>query len=345
MKTGQIKLGIIGAGAAARKLHYPVLQGMRTEVPIVAVCNSTRKSAETFLQTVGGEAQIFDDYHALLESDAVDAVLISVPIELSARVLTKAIAAKKHVMSEKPLAATVKQAFDILDARRRTDKIIAIGENFRYRRDTKKARQVIESGEIGQPSSFQLTIWLDLEAESRRVWAERPWRRKASHLGGFVLDAGIHAVCGLRDVLGDVREVYAQVFRQSSMTEGPDNLLMQVTMQNGAIGHCFACYTAKVHKEVFFKLSVLGKDGSLEVVDGEVSWTRGLQAPNHFTTDATDRGYQAQWDNFLAAIRGKEPIVSSAEQACEDLLVIDAALESAATGKSISIASRKANRL
>ena len=345
MKTGQIKLGVIGAGAAVRKLHYPVLQGMRTEAPIVAVCNSTRKSAETFLQTVGGEAQIFDDYQTLLGSDTVDAVLISVPIELSARVLTKAIVAKKHVMSEKPLAATAKEALDVLNARHGTDKVVAIGENFRYRKDTRKARQVIESGEIGQPFSFQLTVWLDIEAEARQVWVERPWRRKSTHPGGFVLDAGIHAVCGLRDVLGDVKEVYAQVFRQSSMTEGPDNVLMQVTTQNGAIGHCFASYTAKVQREMFFKLSVLGKDGSLELVDGEVTWTRGLQAPNCFRTDATDRGYQAQWDNFLAAIRGKETLVSSTEEAYEDLLVIDAALESSATGKSVSIASRKAKQL
>jgi hypothetical protein len=78
-------------------------------------------------------------------------------------------------------------------------------------------------------------------------------------------------------------------FRQSSMTEGPDNLLMQVKMQNGAIGQCFASYTAKIHKELFFKLNVLGKEGSLELVDGEVSWTRGSEWPSRFSTDRADR--------------------------------------------------------
>ena len=341
MKTGQIRLGIIGAGAAVRKLHYPVLQGMSEEIPIVAACNSTRKSAETFVQSIGGNAQIFDSYDALLESTSIDAVLISVPIELSARVLKKAIAANKHVMSEKPLAATAEEAVEVLKARSRTDKVIAVGENFRYRKDTKKARQVIESGEIGQPFSFQLTIWLDIEAESRQVWAERSWRRKPMHPGGFVLDAGVHAACGLRDVLGEVRNVYAQMFRQSPMTEGPDNVLMQVTMESGALGHVFASYTAKVQKEAFFKLSVLGKEGSLELVDGDVSWVNGSQAPGHFTTDASDRGYQAQWENFIASIRGREQMVSSVEQAYEDLLVIDAALDSAATGKNTSIMSRR----
>src|SRR5262249_15426448 len=141
--------------------------------------------------------------------------------------------------------------------------------------------------------------------------------------------------------LGDVRDVYAQVFRQSPVTDGPDNLLMQVTMQNGAVGHCFASYTAKVPREVFFRLGVLGKEGSLEILEGEVSWGVGAEKLNCFRTDSADRGYQAQWQNFLSAIEGTEPVVSSPEQAYEDLLVIDAALESASTGKNVSIASRK----
>jgi predicted dehydrogenase len=344
MKRDQIRLGIIGAGAAVRKLHYPVLQAMAEELPVVAVCNQNRNNAEAFVRSMAVRAEVFNDYEALLESEAIDAVLISVPIALSGRVLSKAIAANKHVLSEKPLAATPEEGFEILDACSRTDNVVAIGENFRYRKDVKKARQVIATGEIGQPFSFQLTIWLDLEAESRQVWAERPWRKKPTHPGGFVLDAGIHAVCGLRDVLGDVKDVYAQIFRQSAATDGPDNLLMQVTMQNGAVGHCFASYTAKVPREVFFRLGVLGKEGSLEILDGEVSWGAGTGNLNSFRSDSTDRGYQAQWQNFVAAIHGREPLISSPEQAYEDLLVIDAALESAATGKNVSIASRKAKQ-
>jgi predicted dehydrogenase len=62
-----------GAGVAVRKLHFPVLQKLSEEMRIVAVCNSTRKSAEMFVQSISGNGQIVDNYDALLESASIDA--------------------------------------------------------------------------------------------------------------------------------------------------------------------------------------------------------------------------------------------------------------------------------
>src|SRR5206468_697218 len=119
------------------------------------------------------------------------------------------------------------EARQILSACSKSSSVVAIAENFRYRSDLLKAKQVLMSGDLGSIFSFQLNVKFDLDAEVRRVWTERPWRRTPRHPGGFLLDAGVHAVSGLRDLLGNVLEVCAELSNQYPLIQGPDNLLMQ----------------------------------------------------------------------------------------------------------------------
>jgi predicted dehydrogenase len=149
-----------------------------------------------------------------------------------------------------------------------------------------------------------------------------------------VLDASIHAVAYLRDLLGDVAELDARVLDRHPIVGGPDSLLMQTKMVSGAVGQFFACYTAKVHRETFLGLTVFGSQGSLHLTPGRLAWTTGGGASETlYRFDAADRGYRAQWRNFCRAVRGKEKIISTPENAYGDLMVIDAALRSARSGQ------------
>jgi predicted dehydrogenase len=330
-----LRLGIIGAGAAVRKLHLPVLQQMTDQVRPVAVASQTLEKAETFRELVG-DVEVSDDYRTVLAHPKVDAVLIAVPIELNSSILIEAVHAGKHILAEKPIAATIQEARQILEACSRNSQVVAIAENFRYRGDIRKAGQVLATGEIGEVFSFQVNVRIDLSAEVRRVWMERPWRQVPRHPGGLLLDAGVHVVSGLRDILGEIVQLCAEVSDQCPLIQGPDNLLMQIKLKSGAIGHVFACYTAKVEKETIFELIAYGKHGSLRVSDGEVTWITDPKSPPKFFREPDfDRGYRLQWQNFVKAIRGEEILVSTPEEACADLLVIDAALRSAETGQKI----------
>ena len=97
-----------------------------------------------------------------------------------------------------------------------------------------------------------------------------------------------------------------------------------------------ACYSAKVEKETLFDLEALGSSGSLRLTEGEVTWLRspGSQVFS-YRPQSYDRGYTNQWRNFFRAILGEEALLSKPEQAYRDLLVIDAALRSAASGENV----------
>jgi len=333
-----VNLGIIGTGSAIRRLHWPVLEKMPDDFRVIAVANRTRARAEAFARDIGG-ATVYDDYRALLDDRAVDAVLTAVPIELNAQVLTDAVRAGKHVMAEKPIAATPREAQEILSICKGSGKVIAIAENFRYREDVIKAREIVASGEIGGVYCFHMTTQFDVGTEFRRAWFEKgTWRHSPVFPGGMITDTSVHMVSSLRDILGEVKELYAQVLHSSTATEGPDGLVTQITMRDGAVGQYLACFSAKVPKETVLSFEAFGTKGSLRLTEGEVNWMCAPGAAEQtYRPEGYDRGYTPQWRNFYRAIGGKEAVVSTPEQACQDLLVIDAALRSANLGQKVLV--------
>jgi predicted dehydrogenase len=329
-KTMSVNLGIIGTGAIIGRAHWPVLQKMPELFRVVALANRTRAKAEPFAAEVG--ARIYEDYRRLLDDPEVEAVFTAVPIESNARVLIDSIHAGKHVLAEKPLAATAAEGREVVLAARQTNKAIAIAENFRYRGDILKARELIAAGEIGEVYSFQVATRFDLNTEFRRPWFSKgTWRQNPAHLGlSMIFDMGVHVACGIRDMLGEVSEIYAQLLDTGPVVEGPDTLVAQLTMRNNAVGQYLGCYSAKVVKETVFDFIAFGKTGSLQVSEGEVTWLRAPgTAPLTYRPESYDRGYKNQWRNFYNAIRGEEPVASTVEQGYRDLLVIDAAVCSA----------------
>jgi predicted dehydrogenase len=332
-----IRLGVIGSGAVVQRIHWPVLERMSRLIRIVAVSSKHPENAQAFAK-MAGSARVYDDYHSLLEDEGVDAVLTAVPIHLNGSVLIDAVRAGKHVMAEKPICATLDEGRRVLRECAKARTVVAVGENFRYRRDILRTRDLIASGKIGTPFAFQLDVKFDLDSEARRIWITRGWRRNPRHRGGFLLDAGVHPVAALREITGDVSEVSARVSGRGHVLKGDDTLLMQLKLASGAVGQCFFCYSAKEEKEIGLDFIVYGTKGAVRVTDGTVTLTRGVGMPARVYQDRQfDRGYPAQWKNLCSAIAGQDRLVSTPEKAFGDLMVIDAALRSAVSGRNIRV--------
>lgn len=332
-----LRLGIIGAGLCVTELHWPVIHRYPEKIRVVAIASRSAESAGDLASLTG--AVVHRDYKALLSDDSVDAVLIAVPIELNGRVLLDAIRSGKHVIAEKPIASTLELGQEIVAeaSKRSSRQVILIAENFRYREDVRIAKRILRDGEIGEVFAFQTHATFDLWAERRRPYLARHWRRAPSYAGGFVLDGGIHPIAALRDLLGEITEIYAQVLDRHSAIEGPDCLFMQLKVANGAVGQHFACYAAKHAQDTSFDFTAYGTGGTLNLTAGRIRWSSD-SAGTRFTerTSREDRGYEQQWVNFWAAIENGEPVLSTPERAFGDLVVIHAALRSSLTGTPVS---------
>lgn len=331
-----IRLGIIGAGGAVRTLHWPVLEKLKNQIRVAAIASRGIEKARG-LATLTGAGRTYPDYRELLADSEIDAVLTAVPIIANGRILLDSISSGKHVIAEKPLAATLEEGQQVLKACAATSKVILIAENYRYRPDLPRAREILGSGAIGEVAAFQMSIKFDMSAASRKIWTETNWRQQAEHSGGFLLDAGVHPVSFLRDLLGDVEEVFARTLDCSSLLKGPDGLLMQLGMETGATGQFLALYAATVKHETPMQLSIFGSRGTLELSPGLLEWTAGPTTGERIRVSRTDRGYGGQWRNFIAAIRRRAAIVSTPERAFGDMKLIAAALQSASDGKPVRL--------
>src|SRR5919107_136956 len=100
MPERQVSLGIIGTGLAVKLLHWPALERLATRFKIVSVCDINPRLAQE-VACKAGLKRWTEDYRELLADQRVEAVLISLPIHLTAEVTLAAAQAGKHVLAEK----------------------------------------------------------------------------------------------------------------------------------------------------------------------------------------------------------------------------------------------------
>src|SRR4051794_41932208 len=128
MPNTPIRLGILGAGLAVKYLHWPALQRLTDQYTFTQICDVDPAAAERTAEMVGG-APTTTDYRALLRNPQVETVLISLPIHLTAQMILEAAQAGKHVISEKPVAASLEQGRRLVDSLAGVPVVVAIGEN------------------------------------------------------------------------------------------------------------------------------------------------------------------------------------------------------------------------
>ena len=143
-----LKVGIIGAGVQGQ-LHIECFKSLYN-AEVVSVSDISEEKLKIVREKYGIES-VYTDYKRMLKEEKIDAVSIVLPDHLHREPAISAIEEGKHILIEKPLATTVKDAEEIV--RRAEEKGIKLMVNFSnrwmvYMAETKKA---IENGELGEP--------------------------------------------------------------------------------------------------------------------------------------------------------------------------------------------------
>ena len=151
-----IRVGVIGIGNIgtmhATNIYQNKIQGMK----LAAVCD-VRQSQLEFCQNTFSDVTCYTDYHSLIQSGEVDAVVISVPHRLHAKIAIEALQAGLHVMLEKPIDITVKEARKLIEVSERVDKKFAIMLNQRTHQLFQKAHEIVQGGYLGE---LKRSVWI-----------------------------------------------------------------------------------------------------------------------------------------------------------------------------------------
>ncbi|MCX7745884.1 MAG: Gfo/Idh/MocA family oxidoreductase [Clostridia bacterium] len=318
-----IKLGIIGCGIAAKDLHWPALSRMREKFEIVMVCNHTAEKAKEFSQMAGNIPYVLD-YKELLGNKDIEAVDIILPIHLNYQVTRDALEAGKHVMVEKPLAANLEEAKQMLELERKYKEVVMVAENFRYHPIFLKTKEYLDQGKIGDPYAVFWNHFCHLRMDNK--YAKTLWRLNHQYPGGFITDGGVHNIAVFRDLFGDIISGISSTKSVNRTIGEIDSMSFQFTTEKNVNGVFNTYYSANGYSEN--RILILGKEGTI-IIQGDRIQIKREGFPDVEETIESDWGYRGEFEDFYHAIRSGRKVVSSFFEAYRDLEVMIAALDSA----------------
>lgn len=193
-----MRFGLIGAGAIGKIRADALAQSPVCELVGVTDLDEGRA------RTAAPNAEYYADAEALIAARDVDALIISTPPPLHEPLSVAAASAGKHVLVEKPMAATPDACERMIAAARKAGTLLTVGYNHRYFEALKLVRDVARSGEIGTLSHVRAYTGHRGLSEFKAPWMYD----KQVMGGGALMDNGTHMIDLVRYIAGDPAEVF-----------------------------------------------------------------------------------------------------------------------------------------
>ena len=199
-----IRVGMIGCGGIANQKHMPSLAKIEG-VEMTAFFDSDPQRAKEAAGKYGsGEATVYTDLDQLLKDSSIEVVHICTPNKTHAKIAIAAMRAGKHVMCEKPMAATAGEAWEMVRVSKETGKKLSISYQNRFRPDSEYLHRACERGDLGE-------IYF-AKAHALRRRAVPTWGiflDQEAQGGGPLIDIGTHALDLTLWMMNNYRPNYA----------------------------------------------------------------------------------------------------------------------------------------
>ncbi|PRO65943.1 Gfo/Idh/MocA family protein [Alkalicoccus urumqiensis] len=195
-----LKIAVVGCGSIARHRHLPEYDA-NPDVVVQAVCDINQDRVEEIGSMYN--AMTYTSYETMLEKEDVDAVSVCTPNYLHAPVTIAALNAGKHVLCEKPMATSREEADDMIEAAKNNRRWLMIAHNQRFVPSHKKARELIENGDLGKIYSFRTAFGHGGPEGWSADGADSWFFKKDEAFIGAMGDLGVHKTDLMRYLLGE----------------------------------------------------------------------------------------------------------------------------------------------
>jgi predicted dehydrogenase len=321
-------VAVWGCGWFAVHAHIPALVKLEAagRVRLYAFCSRSINSISKALAAANNKNIVsYLDQDAFLSDPNIDLVILALPISEMGNAIRKALKAGKSVISEKPCAPSVAECLDLIDFQQKLSPshFWAIAENYRFKPSVQRIVSLIQDGLIGtiQSADFRFTFPLGPEPNS--------WRQNAGFNGGYLLDFGVHFVALLREIIGEIVELFANVSHNRSYVREGDTLDAVLKFDNGVTGIFKLSFGGRYSNLEFPELSIEGSHGTIqanfraglvELLSG------GAKIPLTFPEDVwTSGGVSETLEHCIDALDGQTELRSTPLQGLRDVSVIEAA--------------------
>jgi xylose dehydrogenase (NAD/NADP) len=333
----RVKWGVMGNATIARVCVIPAI---RKSCNGTVYALATRSPARA--QEVAGDnhiERIYGSYDALLEDPEIEIIYLPLPNHLHHPWAIKALNAGKHVLCEKPLACSTKQAEEMVGAAEDAGRLLMEAFMYRFHPRSRRIKQMVAEGRIGAPCLIRSAFCFRM---SEKDWNNRDNARlKPDTGGGALLDVGCYSVSAARWFFEDEpMQVQAQAVYH------PGGVDVQAVGTLGFAGSRLATFEASFISALQQTYSVVGSDGAIELPHNAfIPWeneavfllrARDQEDGQQQVVAGADE-YHIMVEHFADAVLGKTPLMVSPADSIGNMRVLDALAQAARSGKTIKL--------
>jgi predicted dehydrogenase len=341
-----LTFGIVGCGAISTQ-HLEAIAGI-DGARLGGVVSASPERA----RAVGERWDVpwTTDLDELLDRPDVDAVSVMTPSGLHASQALAAVRRDKHVLVEKPIALSVRDADALIDEAQRRGVTVGTVSQRRF----EPVMEALQAAIVGQAlGRVSLVLAEGIYHRPQSYYDSAAWRGTIALDGGVLMNQAIHMVDLVRWLGGPVASVAAHVATRTHAMEAEDTATVSLAFADGALGAITA--TTSATPEFPPELRIYGDRGHVRIVgEAAAEWdVPGTAAPQPdaaaeagdgnpgagatATWGTTSAGYVRQYRDFLDAIRtGRQPAVTGTDGR-NALEIVTAAYEASRTGRSVAL--------
>lgn len=328
----KVRLASIGLGWWGGVLIDAVTNSGEGEV--VTCFARTAENRQAFAEARGIEAA--DSFESILADDSIDGVIIATAHQSHLPLIQQAAAAGKHIFIEKPMTLTAADGRAAIDAAKAGGVVLQTGHQRRRMTANRMIKAMIDAGELGDIEMIET----HQSVPNGHKMPDQAWRWNAdeSPLGGMT-SLGIHKIDTMQYFAGPIANV--STFTRAGRTKPIDETtVLALEFESGALGTLITSFFTPMMS----KSGVYGNAGAAYMEgDGKMLFKQGIEDMARQPVDMTPNDPVAdQMGAFARAIRGEEAVETDGEVGLAAVAVMAAAVESAATGRVVSVAGHRA---
>ncbi|MEI6708727.1 MAG: Gfo/Idh/MocA family oxidoreductase [Methylococcales bacterium] len=244
-------IGIIGCGLIGQKRAKALGNGR-----LLACADINDAKAKVVAGSSG--AKVFTDWRELLALPEVEIVVIATLHDSLAEITLAAVEAGKHILVEKPAARSTVELESVIVAAKKQGVKVHVGFNHRYHRALLKAKEIVDSGELGELMFIRARY-----GHGARIGYDKEWRANpVLSGGGELIDQGPHLIDLSRWFLGDFTEVqgFAHTYYWDMPVDDNGFMILKTPKQQVAFLHA-SCTEWKN----MFSMEIYGRNGKLDI--------------------------------------------------------------------------------
>ncbi|MGH2557660.1 MAG: Gfo/Idh/MocA family protein [Thermomicrobiales bacterium] len=358
-----INLGFIGCGDVAFRTYFPGVQSHLDRSTVTACFDVVADRAERAAALFPG-ATAYTSFDEFLAHPGLDAVFNLTPAPLHRETTTKALDAGLHVLSEKPIAASVEEGVALIEHAKRKKRLLLVAPAIMATTRFGWLRQLLDAGQIGQPTLATAQM-ANMGPAGWRGYTGDPAVFYTAGVGPL-LDTGVYVLHGITGLYGPAKRVQAfgsvaipkrkvlipRLAGQEIEVKVNDVMLVHLDFGGNRYAQVLSSYAVPASKASAMELhgsmgtiniemgpwfdgngpvNIYRRDESSLGLDG---WTLGVRPPN---TSGSEDILAAGIRHFLDCLTGAAQPILTAEHACHVLEIILKATESATAGRALEL--------